>query len=137
MQPPIRIVLADDHDLMRTTIEQILQQNNHLELVASCNNGNDAIEKTLLLQPEFLLIDMVMKPINGLQVAEKIKKSLPNTKIIAFSSHSNPGYARAFLELGTNGFLVKGSMGNELLTAIEAVNNGNIYLCSEIKALLQ
>lgn len=133
----IRIVLADDHDLMRTTIEEILSQQKNLQVVASCKNGEHAIEQTLLLRPHFLLVDVVMKQLNGLEVAKQIKAALPDTKIIAFSSHNNPAYAQAFLELGANGFLTKTSMATELLAAIEAVNTGNQYLCREIKASMQ
>lgn len=134
---PIRIVLADDHDLMRTTIEEILSQQNHLQVVASCKNGEHAIEQTLLLQPHFLLVDVVMKQVNGLEVAKRIKEALPDTKIIAFSSHNNPAYAQAFLDLGANGFLTKTSIAAELLIAIQTINSGNRYLCSEIKASMQ
>lgn len=136
-QQTIRIILADDHDLMRNSIEEILTQQSHLQIVASCKNGEDAIEQTLLLQPHFLLVDVVMKPVNGLQVVEKVKQKLPDIKIIAFSSHTNPGYAQAFFELGANGFLSKTSIAGELLTAIQAVNKGDRYLCSEIRASMQ
>lgn len=134
---PIRIVLADDHDLMRSTIEEILSQKKNLQLVASCTNGKEAIEQTMLLQPHLLLIDVVMKPVNGLEVAKKIKKSLPDTRIIAFSSHNNPAYATAFLALGAHGFLTKTSIASELLAAIEAVSKGKQYLCRETKASMQ
>ena len=134
---PIRIVLADDHDLMRTTIEEILSQYNHLQVVASCKNGEHAIEQTILLQPHFLLVDVVMKKVSGLEVAKRIKETLPDTKIIAFSSHNNPAYAQAFLDLGPNGFLTKTSIPTELLIAIEAINSGSRYLCNEIKAAMQ
>jgi len=134
---PIRIVLADDHDLMRSTIEEILSQKKHLQLVASCTNGEEAIEQTLLLQPHLLLIDVVMKPVNGLEVAKKIRTSQPGTRIIAFSSHNNPAYATAFLALGAYGFLTKTSIASELLTAIDAVSKGNQYICRETKASMQ
>lgn len=134
---PIRIVLADDHDLMRTTIEEILSQHTHLQVVASCKNGEHAIEQTLLLQPHFLLVDVVMKQVNGLEVTRRIKEALPETKIIAISSHNNPAYAQAFLELGANGFLTKTSIATELLIALQTINDGGRYLCHEIKAAMQ
>ena len=130
---PIRIILVDDHDMVRQSWKLLLQTNPAFELIGDCSNGLTAIEETLLHGPDILLVDINMSPISGFHVTEEVLKQNPAVKIIGLSVHIQPGYAQRMLALGGKGYLTKTSTLEEIHYGITKVHEGEIYICEEVK----
>ncbi|MEO6610570.1 MAG: response regulator transcription factor [Chitinophagaceae bacterium] len=133
---PIRILLADDHKLVRESWKTLLENNPRFQVVADCDNGNDAIEKAGELLPDIALVDINMSPLNGFSVTEAVAARFPSVKVIGLSANNQPKYAHKMLELGASGYLTKTSSLEEILYGIGEVYKGNIYICEEIKKYL-
>ena len=133
---PIRIILVDDHKIVRESWRSLLQNNPRFKVVADCDNGNDAIEKAAELLPDIALVDINMSPLNGFSVTETIVINTPSVKVIGLSANNQPKYAQKMLELGASGYLTKTSSLEEILRGIQEVYNGKIYICEEIKRYL-
>jgi DNA-binding NarL/FixJ family response regulator len=133
---PIRILLADDHKMVRESWKTLLENNPRFQVVADCDNGNDAIEKAGELLPDIALVDINMSPLNGFSVTEAIAARFPSVKVIGLSANNQPKYAHKMLELGASGYLTKTSSLDEIQHGIGEVYNGSIYICEEIKRYL-
>ena len=121
-----RILLADDHPLTLEGIRGILEPRH--EIVAAVTDGRALLEAAIRLRPELIVLDITMPLLNGLDAAAQIKKSLPQTKLLFVTMHINPAYLEAALNVGGTGYVLKSSAREELLTAVETVLSGNIYL---------
>jgi two-component system invasion response regulator UvrY len=129
----IRIILVDDHQLVRETWRMLLQSLPGLEVIGECASGEEAIEQVPALLPDVVLMDINMSPVNGFEATRKIMKTCPQVRIIGVSVNSQPGYARNMLQLGAKGYVTKNSSPAEMLRAIEAVCSGKIYVCDEVR----
>ncbi len=130
---PIRIMLVDDHPLVRDSWKLLLENNPRFEIVADFSNGSDALERIPALKPEILLVDINMSPLDGFAVTKAVNTMMPEIKIIGLSVHNQPKYATRLLQLGARGFLTKTSSLGEINQGILAVQQGKIYICEEIK----
>src|SRR5690606_32040861 len=117
----IRIIIVDDHEMIRKTWKMILQQNEDLDIIYECSNGAEAIEAAERLQPDVILMDINMAPVNGFEATRKITQLVPNAKIIGLSINNEPTYARNIMQLGAKGFVTKNSSSNEMIEAIQTV----------------
>ncbi len=133
MAEKIKIILADDHQLMRKSWGMLLMENNNFLVIAECNNGEEAIEKTAELHPDIVLLDINMSPINGFDATKIITQQCPDTKIIGLSSNTHFGYAQKMIGLGAKGYMTKTSSLEELTHAIFEVYNNKEYLCKEVQ----
>jgi DNA-binding NarL/FixJ family response regulator len=131
--PPIRIILVDDHQLMRESWKMILEHNPRFEVIADCENGLSAIEQAGKLRPEIMLIDINMSPMNGFDVTENILKKYPDIKVIGMSVNNQPVYAIRMMKSGAWGYLTKTSSTDEITDGILQVYEGRKYICNEIK----
>ena len=125
---PIRILLADDHVLVRGGIRALLQQIPDIEIVAEAENGNEAVRLVAETQPDIALIDIAMPELDGLTATLQIKKEFPDVKVIILSMHSDEEYVMRALSAGAKGYLLKGARVSELEIAVTAVVNGDTYL---------
>jgi DNA-binding NarL/FixJ family response regulator len=132
MPHPIRIILVDDHDLVRESWKTLLDKENSFSVIAQCKNGSEAIELAGALLPDIMLMDINMSPVNGFEATQKITESSPTVKIIGISINNNPRYATKMISLGARGFVTKTSPFSELKMAIQRVHNGESYICQEI-----
>lgn len=132
----ITILIADDHKLIRETWSFILNSDPRFQVVSQCSNGEEAIAAAQKLRPKIALLDINMTPITGLEATQQIRKYSPATKIIGVSMHSQPAYVKKLLKLGAHGYVTKNSPQNEMFEAIEEVNKGGRYICSEVKTIL-
>ena len=132
-QSRIRIVIVDDHQMVRETWRFLLEKEARIEVIAECASGSEAIETALGLLPDIMLMDINMFPINGFEATRKIVKTCPTVKIIGFSVNNQLGYARNMLQLGAKGFVTKNITMEEMLEAILEVYNGKTYLCKELR----
>ena len=133
MDQIIRLVIVDDHILMRETWKMVLQRNPHIMVIAECASGDEAIRSAETDQPDIMLMDINMTPVNGFEATRKIAKAHPQVRIIGLSINNQPAYAKNMLQLGAKGYVTKNSPSEELLEAIQIVSNGGIYICREIK----
>lgn len=129
---PTRVILADDHSLVRAGIRSLLANFSMIEVIAEADNGRDAIKLIEQHVPDLVLLDIAMPELNGLEVVSRIAKELPEVKIIILSMHSNEEYVVQALRAGANGYLLKDSAPTELEFAINAVIRGETYLSPSI-----
>ena len=137
METPIRLVIVDDHTLMRETWKMMLQRDARINVIAECASGAEAIACAAVQQPDVILMDINMTPINGFEATQKIAQSHPAIKIIGLSINNQPTYARNMIQMGAKGYVTKNSSLEEMLTAIVTVNTGGTYVCNEVNKLMQ
>lgn len=133
MQHTIKLVIVDDHKMVRETWKMILQKDHRIEVVADCNSGADAIACAQRLQPDIILMDVNMSPMNGLEATSCIIQENPNMKIIGVSINNEPSYVKNMMQCGAKGYVTKNTNRDEMLTAIMEVFKGNTYVCTEIR----
>lgn len=130
---PIRIILVDDHRLVRESWKFFLADYLHFKVIDECKNGNEALEKALSLRPDVMLVDINMEPMNGFEVAKEVTKLDNAIRVIGLSVNNEPKTAIKMLLSGARGYVTKTSPFEEIVRCIEEVHNGNKYLCDEIK----
>lgn len=134
MQPrKIRIVIVDDHQMIRETWRFLLGRDDRLDVIGECASGAEAIEAAVLHNPDVMLMDINMAPVNGFEATRKIVRKHPGIHIIGVSVNDQPGYARNMLSLGAKGYVTKNSSFQEMVHAILEVTNGNTYICKEVQ----
>jgi len=132
----ISIMIVDDHTLIRETWSFLLGRDENFEVIAEVGDGEQAVEIAKQKRPNIVLLDINMVPLNGFDILKLIRKFSPGSKVIAVSMHSQPAYAKKMLRLGAKGYVTKNSPRQEMIDAIKDVNNGNIYICQEVKNIL-
>jgi DNA-binding NarL/FixJ family response regulator len=132
----ITVLIVDDHTLIRETWSFLLGRNENFEVIAEVGDGQKAIDISRDKRPNIVLLDINMTPLNGFDVLKMIRKQSPGSKVIAVSMHSQPAYAKKMLRMGAKGYVTKNSPRQEMLDAIMEVNNGNTYICQEVKNIL-
>lgn len=130
---PIRIILVDDHKLVRESWKILLENNPRFRVIADCDNGHTAVENAEKLIPDVMLVDINMSPMNGFAVTERILETMPSMKIIGMSVNNQPKYAVRMVELGARGYLTKTSSLEEINHGIMEVYNGEFYICDEVR----
>jgi len=129
---PLRIVLADDHRLVRAGVRALLEKIRLGEVIAEAGDGREALELVAAHQPDIVLLDIGMPNLNGLDAIDRIKKGSPETKVIILSMHANEEYVVRALRSGVSGYLIKDSAVDELERAIHRVVAGQTYLSKRI-----
>ena len=129
---PARIVLADDHPLIREAIGQLLRGAPEFELVGEAANGKECLARVQELKPDILVLDIAMPEMNGEQVARELHHRYPDLKIVALSGYTDRQFVRALIKSGAAGYVVKSASGRELIQALRAVANGKGYLSPEV-----
>lgn len=124
----IRILLADDHAMVRQGFRLILNAQADMEIVGEAGNGREALEMAEKLHPDVIVMDVAMPELNGIEATRKITAVLPRTRILALSMHKDSVYVREILRAGARGYLLKDSIDSDLLTAVRAVAKGDGYL---------
>ena len=132
----ITILIVDDHKLIRDTWSFILNSDPRFQVIAETDSGKSAIELAESNQPNIILMDINMSPMNGFESTREIRKISPESKIIGVSMHSQPAYAKKMLQVGAMGYITKNSSKEEMIGAITEVAQGNKYICHEVKAIL-
>ena len=125
---PIRILLADDHTLVRAGIRSLLEQVPNVEVVAEANDGRDALRLIHEHQPDIVFMDVTMQGLNGLDATAQITKTCPGVQVIMLSMHKNEEYVSQALRVGAAGYLLKDAATTELELAVQAVARGETYL---------
>ena len=132
----VKILIADDHSMVREGFRQLLQLEDEFEVVGEAANGQAALELIKELQPDVLLLDINMPIKNGLEVLEELKKLKTNTKALMLTIHNEVEYLIKAVEIGCNGYLLKDSSFQILKDAINLVNSGESYIQPELTPIL-
>jgi two-component system, NarL family, response regulator NreC len=132
----IRVAVADDHHLVREGIRALLEKAGDIEVVGEAVDGADAVELVQSVVPDVLLIDIAMPRLNGIQALEQLRARGATTKVVVLSMYSDETLVRQALQKGARGFLLKGSVSEEMLLAIRAACRGAIYLSPVISDAL-
>ena len=128
----MRILLADDHSLVRAGIRSLLEKISGVEVVAEASNGREALELIRTNLPDLVLMDIAMKELGGLEALPRITKNFPTVKVIILSAHANEEYVIRALRSGAAGYMLKDAATLELELAIRAVGQGKTYLSPSI-----
>jgi two-component system response regulator NreC len=124
----IRILLAEDHKIVRDGLRSLLEKNDELQVVGEAANGQSAIELSHDLLPDIVLMDIGMPVMNGIEATEKIIAEQPGVKVLALSMHSDKRFIASMMEAGASGYLLKDCAFDELIEAIHTVASGRVYL---------
>jgi DNA-binding NarL/FixJ family response regulator len=127
-----RILIADDHAIVRDGVRALLTAAGDLEVVAEAANGQEAIDLAVSMEPDLVLMDIAMPGLGGLEATLEIRKRVPRARIIVLSQYGDPEYIRRFLKAGVAGYVLKKAAGAELVAAIRAVLRGGLVLDPEI-----
>ena len=125
---PIRVLLADDHALIRAGVRSLLASLEGIVVVAEAADGIEALDRIAALQPDVALIDIAMPGLDGLEVAARVTRDQPRTRVIILSMHLDEEYVRQAMQVGATGYLLKDLGTSELELAIRAVARGETYL---------
>jgi DNA-binding NarL/FixJ family response regulator len=131
----IKVLIADDHALVRRELKKILRDEASIEIVGEADNGRAAVQLAAQLNPDVVLMDVAMPELNGIEATRQITQELPQTKILALSLHDNETYVRHMTQAGAKGYLLKNTIESELIKAIQAVHHGNPYLNPRISRI--
>jgi two-component system, NarL family, response regulator NreC len=130
----IRVLIADDHAIVREGLTKLLNTQDDIEIVGEAYDGLDAIEKVKQLKPDVLVLDISMPRMNGLDAVRMIREEAPQTQIVILSMHDKESYAKQVLDSGAQAYVLKGAHSSELLEAIRAAKSGRFYLSHEIQS---
>lgn len=125
-----RILIADDHAVLREGMRQLLEQEKDLEVVGEAGDGEQAVKMTTELTPDIVLMDIVMPKLSGVEATKQIKKVSPSTCILILTAYSDIRYIVGLLEAGASGYLLKSARSDEIVGAIRAVRSGESVLDS-------
>ena len=135
MSPAIRVLLADDHALMRDGLKALLTASAGIQVVAEVGNGRDAVRRAAELRPDVAILDISMPELNGIEAARMLRTGCPGTRVVILSMHSSSEHVFRAFEAGAAGYLLKDSAGSEVQAAVRAVHAGRRYLSGAIAAL--
>ena len=127
-----RILLVDDHELMREGLRSILEREANVEIVGEASSGRDAVSLSRTLAPDVVVMDVGMKDLNGIDATRQIRQESPKVQVIALSSHSDSRYVSAMLDAGACGYVLKANAYADLCKALQAARQGKSYLCAEV-----
>jgi DNA-binding NarL/FixJ family response regulator len=124
----IRIVIADDHTVVRQGTRQILEQEPDLQVVGEASNGDEAMQLVTSLEPDIAIVDISMPIFDGIAVTKRIKETKPNTAVLILSNYDNDEYVFALLEAGAAGYLLKDASAQDIINAVRAIRRGEAVL---------
>jgi DNA-binding NarL/FixJ family response regulator len=128
----IKILIADDHALVREGIRALLNIHEDIEILDEASDGKEAVEKAVQLKPDIILMDIAMPGLGGLEATLEIRKSDPDIKILVLSQYDDKEYVSRLLKAGVSGYILKQGVGTDLISAIRAVAKGEFYLYPSI-----
>jgi two-component system response regulator NreC len=124
----IRVLIVDDHTLVRDGIRSLLALTADIEIVGEAENGREALEKVRRFKPDIVLMDLAMPIMSGLEATRRIRREFPATKVLALTQYDDSEYVIPVIEAGARGFVTKMSSSSELASAIQAVHKGDSFL---------
>lgn len=133
---PVRILLVDDHHMIREGLRSLLENDTGFEIVGEADNGRRAVELAAEVKPDVVIMDVAMPTLNGVEATQRILQNAPGTKVVALSMHTDRQYVGRMLEAGACAYVLKDSAFEELAVAIETVLSGRTYLCPRVASVV-
>jgi len=133
---PFRILLADDHEVVRTGLRALLEEQSGWEVVAEAVDGRDAVEKASKLKPDAVVIDIAMPSLNGLEAVRQILKAVPNAKVLVLTMYDSDPLIQQVLQAGARGYLLKSDAGRDLVSAIEALRRNKTFFTPKVSQMV-
>lgn len=130
----IRVLLADDHAVVRQGFAMLLNSQADMDVVGQASDGNEAVQLARELKPNVVVMDVTMPNLGGVEATRRIREELLGVRVVALSMHKDSVYVREILRAGADGYLLKASSGADLLTAVRAVWNGEAFLSPAVSA---
>jgi two-component system response regulator NreC len=124
----IKIILADDHRIVRQGVRVLLEGEPDFNIIAEAKDGLEAVRMVERFHPDVLLLDLIMPEMNGLEVTRVVRKRFPKTNVVILTMHANEAYVLEALQAGAQGYVIKDSSSEELISAIREVADGRRYL---------
>lgn len=124
----IRVLIADDHDIVRAGIKMLLDSQPDIEVVGEANDGNEAVELVIARQPHVVIMDISMPGMSGIDATKVIKQRFDNVEVIGLTMHADDRYFFELLKAGASGYVVKGAAPDDLLEAVRAASRGEAYI---------
>ena len=129
MGEPIRVIVVDDHAIVRSGVKMLLNGEKDIEVIGEASDGDEAIAKTFSLKPTLVIMDISMPPgKDGLEATLEIKKNMPDVHILILTMHDEPEYLFQVLKMGASGYILKSALDTELLSAVRVVAQDQVYL---------
>jgi len=135
-KPTITVLLAEDHMIVREGLLKLLETDKRIVVVGQAATGRQAVEMTLDLKPDVVIMDIAMPQLNGVEATRQILQTSPETRILILSAHSDDVYVERLMELGASGYLIKQSSAHHLCEAIVEVQKGNSFFSPTIKKIV-
>ncbi len=132
----IRILLADDHTILRAGLRMMLNAQPDFEVVGEAQDGRQAIQEAQRLQPDVILMDITMPDMNGIEATRQIKKVLPETKVLVLTMHEHDEYVFQALRAGASGYMLKEAADTDLISALRVIQNGQFYLSPTAQSVM-
>ncbi|MCX7839037.1 MAG: response regulator transcription factor [Anaerolineae bacterium] len=138
MSNKIRLLMVDDHEIVRAGLRMLLQTQPDIEIVAEASNGREAVARARELQPDVVLMDISLPDVDGFQATQQIKRALPQTAVLALTMHESDEYFFRMLQAGASGYVPKKAAPTDLVSAIRTVHEGGVFLYPSLaKSLVQ
>lgn len=132
----VKILLADDHKLLREGIRSLLEKQDEFEIVGEAEDGRETVKLAINLAPDVIIMDITMPNLNGIDATAQLKKEIPDSKVVALSMHKDKNFIEEMLRAGASGYLLKENSSKELIEAINTVLANKTYLSSEINDIV-
>jgi two-component system, NarL family, response regulator NreC len=136
MNSPIRVLLADDHAVLRSGLSLLLTSQNEFDVVGEASSGIETLSLAEQLQPDLILLDLSMPALGGLDALPALRKIVPSTRILILTMHDDPQYLRQALKNGASGYVLKKAVDAELLSAMHSVLRGEVYVHPSMTRIL-
>jgi DNA-binding NarL/FixJ family response regulator len=133
---PFRILLADDHEVVRAGLRAMLEDQSGWEVVAEAVDGRDAVEKVSKLKPDAVVIDIAMPSLNGLEAVRQIVKAVPKTKVLVLTMYDSDPLIQQMLQAGARGYLLKSDAGRDLVSAIDALRRNKTFFTPKVSRMV-
>ncbi len=132
----LKVLLADDHFIIRQGLKNILKHENWLEVVGEAEDGRQVLKMAKNLNPDIVIIDIGMPELNGIEATRQIRNTNPDTKILALSIHNSIQFIEEMLDAGASGYLLKDCAVEELIKAIKTITKDNIYIAESLRMMV-
>jgi len=132
----VKILLADDHKLLREGVRSLLEKQDEFEIVGEAEDGRETVKLAINLAPDVIIMDITMPNLNGIDATAQLKKEIPDSKVVALSMHKDKNFIEEMLRAGASGYLLKENSSKELIEAINTVLANKTYLSSEINDIV-